>query len=177
MPSPTGTLHNDTLIYDALTMSTAPESALALAGLLAAAAFASWLWRRLRPQPGRGLTGWLVVASGVFALVSAGLVWEQKTVADPAGWQEVKGPLQGLWEDRVRRAGKDRGYWNWQGFSVGGVAFAYVRNSDGNFFNNAGNHRVDLHEGQALRVHYIERNELGERQRHIVRIERLSMPE
>ena len=177
MPSPTGTLHDDTLIYDALTMSTAPESAFALAGILAAAALASWLWHRLRRQPGRVLTGWFTAASVVLSLVAAGLVWEQKTVADPAGWQEVKGPLQGLWENRVRRAGNDRGYWNWQGFSVVGVSFNYVRNCDGNFFNNAGNHKVDLHEGQALRVHYIERSELGERQRHIVRIERLSMPE
>lgn len=165
---------DDTLIYDAATMSQAPQAAFALAGLLAALAAASWLWHRLRHRPGNTLTGWFAVAGVVFVAVGGGLVWEKQQLADTAHWQEVRGPLQNLWEDRVRRAGNDRGYWNWQGFSVGGVAFAYVRNSDGNFFNNAGEHQVELREGQALRVHYIERNELGERNRHIVRIERVT---
>ena len=177
MSSPIGPGPNDALVYDALTMSTAPQGALALAGLLAAAALASWLWHRLRQQPGRVLTGWFIAASAVFTLVAAGLVWEQQTVADPARWQTVQGPVQGLWEDRVRRAGNDRGYWNWQGFSVDGVAFAYVRNSDGNFFNNAGPYQIELRDGQPLRVHYVERNELGERARHIVRIERVTTVE
>lgn len=177
MSAALGTGPNPALIYDALTMSTAPQGAFTLAGLLAAAALASWLWHHLRRQSGRALTGWFVAASVVFTLVAAGLVWEQRTVADPARWQQVQGPVHGVWEDRVRRAGNDRGYWNWQGFSVGDVAFAYVRNSDGNFFNNAGPHRVELRDGVALRVHYIERNELGERHRHIVRIERVTTAE
>lgn len=160
-----------TLIYDAATMTRTPHNVAVLAGLLAAVAIGLWAWnRRRRARPG-GATIWFTGAAIVMVLVAAGTEVERRWIAAHDDVREVQGPVVGLWEDRTRRSGND--WARWQGFTIGDVGFAYVRNTDMNYFNNAGPGRIELAEGLVLRVRYIEQRDGGRIVRHIVRVERL----
>lgn len=162
---------NATLIYDAATMTRTPQNVAILTGLLAAVACALWAWNRWKGAKAGGATIWFTGAAVVMALVAVGSEVERRWIAGHDDVREVQGPVLAVWEQRTRRSGND--WARWQGFTLGGVDFAYVRNTDMNYFNNAGPGTIDLVEGLVLRVRYIEERD-GERTvRHIVRVERL----
>lgn len=163
---------NATLIYDAATMTRTPQNVAVVAGLLAAVACALWAWNRWKGVKAGGATVWFTGAAIVMTLVAVGSEVERRWIAAHDDVREVQGPVAGVWEDRTRRSGSND-WTRWQGFRIGDVGFSYVRNTDQNYFHNAGPGTIDLVEGLLLRVRYIEERD-GERiVRHIVRVERL----
>ncbi|MET0987233.1 MAG: hypothetical protein ABW034_17705 [Steroidobacteraceae bacterium] len=162
----------DTLIYDAASMSRTPLHALVVALILMALAIGVWLWRRAHGQPFGGLAIWFAGASLLLLLVAGLTEYEKRGIATKVPLQ-VEGPVEGVWEKRTLRNPRKQEFWEWQGFRIRGVEFAYVRNTDTNYFNNAGAHRIDLVDGMRLRVHYLESQEGDAAERHIVRVERL----
>ena len=83
----------------------------------------------------------------------------------------MEGPVESVWEQYVLRSAKKNEHTHWQGFRIGGIEFSYVRNTDTNYFNNAGDHRIDLVDGLPLRVHYLQSSKKGRVKRYIVRVE------
>jgi hypothetical protein len=161
------------LIYDVATTSQAPRAAFVL-GLSALAVAALWSgWLKVRGLPlhsGAALAG---VVAAIFLLLGLGLAYEQRRLATRTDVRTIGGAVTGHWTKRVRRAGSNSSYWEWEGFCVGGVAFAYARNLEQNYFHNGGGaHALDLREGMVLRLRYIEENEQGKTRNHILRLER-----
>ncbi len=152
------------LVYDVATDAHAAASALWF-GLIAAAASAVWAgwlkWRGAKLHAGVKFVG--VMALVMFA-VSAGSLWEQRVLMR-ADTLMAEGPVQGYWTQRQRRAGERNAYYLWEGFSVSGVAFAYARDLEQNYFHNAG--ALALRDGMRVRIRYIKD---GERN-HILRFE------
>jgi MFS family permease len=165
---------NPTLVYDAGTMSTAPQVAWMFALLLAGAAAAHWCWKRWRGEPADALTRLFAVGALLFVAVTVASIYEKKLIAESKSTRVVQGPLHGLWQDRTLRAGSKNEYWKWQGFRIGDTPFVYCLNTETNYFNNHnGPHHLDLREGLQLRVHYLEDGEGSEMRRDIVRVELL----
>lgn len=163
-----------TLIYDAATMSTTPQSALTFTLLLAAAAVGNWAWARWRGHGGGTLVRFFAAGSLLFAGVTGATVYEQRLIVQAAASGQLKvvqGPLHSLWEDRVLRAGGKNDYARWQGFRIGESAFSYCRNTETNYFNNAGSSTLELREGMQLRLHYLEHGSGDALRRDIVRVE------
>lgn len=162
---------NATLIYDAATMSRTPQNVAIVAGALAVVAVALWAWNRWKRAKAGGATIWFTGAAIVMALVAVGSEVERRWIAGHDDVREVQGPVLAVWEQRTRRRGND--WARWQGFTLGGVEFAYVRNTEMNYFNNAGPATIEMVEGLVLRLRYIEQRDGDRIVRHIVRVERL----
>ena len=164
---------NYTLIYDAGTLSRTPWRAVVLAGGLTALAVGVWVWNRIQGEEPGVFAFWATLAAVLIWLVAGATEYEKRLIArkDPL---HVEGQVHSVWHDRTRRSRKQNDYHLWEGFSIGAIAFAYVRNVDTNYFNNAGEHSIDLAAGPlVLRVHYLEKHKRDRVIRYIVRVERL----
>ncbi len=159
-----------TLIYDAATMSRTPWRALVFAVGFAVCAIAFWAWQHMHERAAGPLFAFLLIGSILFSLV-AGLTEYEKRLIGRKSPLQVEGHVEALWEQRTVRQASKRDYTDWQGFRIRGVDFAYVRNTDQNYFNNAGDYRIDLAEGMRLRVHYLEKHKKDRVIRYIVRVE------
>jgi hypothetical protein len=158
------------LVYD-VGASTASRSALVLAlGLLAAAL--SWGGvLRMRGRPLDGMVLFLGIVAVLFVIVSALSAYERRLLMARTDVRTVEGPIVGLWESRTIRGGKTA--FHSQGFSIGGVPFAYVRDVERNAWSNRGRCALALRDGMVLRLRYVARRS-GERTLHdILRVERL----
>lgn len=71
---------------------------------------------------------------------------------------------------RASGSGYDRS--TWESFEVAGVAFAFDRSPSAVGFRNQFERPVELHDGQRLRVHFVEDVPGDRTQRRIVRLER-----
>ena len=93
------------------------------------------------------------------------------------GVLQAEGTVMQLWEQSVSSRSDRKRSWQWQGFTLGEVEFAYVRNAEQNCFHNGNEQAVALREGDRLRLHYVERpadgEPVGRAQRCILRVERL----
>ena len=160
------------LVYDVATTSEAPRYALLLT-VVALVATLSWLvWLRSRDKPiGIGIK-LLAALTVLLCLLTVGSFYEQRRLATRTDTRSVEGPIAGLWRRSVRRSGTPRSYWEWEGFSLEGVPFAYVRNLEQNYFHNAGSRALDLRDGQILRVRYIQERDGENARNQILRVER-----
>ena len=161
------------LVYDVGTTSEAPRYALLLAILALIATMAWLIWLRGRDQPmGIGIK-LLIGLTVILFVLGVGLIYEQRRLASRTDARTVEGPIAGLWTKSVRRSGRPISYWEWEGFSVEGVAFAYVRNLEQNFFHNAGARALELRDGVRLRLRYIEERDGENVRNQILRVERV----
>lgn len=152
--------------------------AFVFAAAIAALALAMVIWSRWRRSPVSVLALWC----GGVALVcgGAGLAQaaERHELISAPGVLQAEGPVEQLWEQSVRSRTDRKRSWQWQGFTLGEVEFAYVRNAEQNCFHNGHGHEVALRDGERLRVHYVERQAdiagVGSAERCILRIERLA---
>ncbi len=160
------------VLYDALIASRAPVSALYFA---AAAAFlaAGWgLWLHRRNESIHAGVKALAGIALFLAALSALYRYELWLLASRAQILEVEGPVQGYWTRRVdRETGQRRLYWDWEGFSVGGVEFAYPRNAEQNYFHNAAPGAIPITGGMRLRIRYIQEQDGRDVRNRIVRLE------
>jgi hypothetical protein len=163
---------NYELIYDAGTMSRTPWRALIFALGLTGLALVVWLWQRAQGEAAGGLFKWILCVAAVMWLVAAAAEYEKRSIAAKQPLH-VEGPIESVWTQYVLRNAKKNEYTEWQGFRIGDVEFSYVRNSDTNYFHNAGDHGIDLVDGLRLRVHYLESRKEGRVKRYIVRVERI----
>ncbi|MGH9718896.1 MAG: hypothetical protein ACRD8O_01675 [Bryobacteraceae bacterium] len=160
------------LVYDIAAMSEAPRSALTL-GLAAALGAAVWVSiLRMRGLPLGGGVKFLIFVVLILFALSYGLRYEQRRLVARTDVLTVAGPVAGHWTKRVRRDSSNRWYWEWEGFYVQGVAFAYARNVEQNYFHNAGSRSFELRDGMHIRLQYIEERSGGEVRNHILRVER-----
>ena len=163
---------NFELVYDVATTSEAPRSALLL-GLAATAILAVWYgWLKLRGLPIGNGTKFLGVVALLLLLLSLGTWYEQRRLADRRDTRNAEGPVVSHWTKRVRRPGNTISYWEWEGFSIQGVAFAYARNLEQNYFHNAGKSSIDLRDGMHLKLRYIEERDGDQIRNQILRVER-----
>ncbi len=163
---------NYELVFDVATTSEAPRYAFLLAGIALAATLAWLLWLRSQDQP---LGIWIKLLMGltlILVLLAGGLFFEQRHLASRTDTRMVEGPIRGLWTRSVRRSGSPPSYWEWEGFSLEGVAFAYARNLEQNYFHNAGVSAMSLRHGMRLRLRYIEERDGETVRNHILRVER-----
>jgi hypothetical protein len=164
---------NYELIYDAVTTSEAPRSALTFALGLSVAAGAWGFWLKRGGHPLHGGVKFVGVAAILMFLITGLYKVEQYTITRRTDVQSIEGALMGFWtkEERVRNA--DGGYSKvvWEGFWINGVPFVYRRNLDQNYFH--GSRDVELKDGMVLRLRYVNEAEIGNQ---IVRIERLVVP-
>jgi hypothetical protein len=162
------------LVYDVATTSQAPRVALTFAAAAVALTLVWGVWLRVRGVP---LTTGVKFAAGVAALlvVIAVLTFvEQRHIASRADARTIEGPVTGLWtkDERERRADGSWSTWQWEGFTVGGVAFVYARNVEQNYFHNGGPTAIALRDGMRVRLRYVDERD-GDAVRHqIVRVER-----
>jgi hypothetical protein len=151
--------------------------AFVFAAAIAALALAMVIWSRWRRSPVSVLALWC----GGVALVcgGAGLAQaaERHELISAPGVLQAEGPVEQLWDQSVPSRSDRKRSWQWQGFTLGEVEFAYVRNAEQNCFHNGSEHAVALREGDRLRVHYVERPAGAEpatrAERCILRVERL----
>ena len=168
----------DSVLFDLAHSYGSAGLAFALGAAIAALALAMVIWSRWRRAPVSVLALWC----GGVALVcgGAGLAQaaERHELISAPGVLQAEGPVEQLWAQSVPSRSDRKRSWQWQGFTLGEVAFAYVRNADQNCFHNGTLHEVALREGERLRVHYVERpaddGRVGGAQRCILRVERLS---
>ena len=168
----------DSVLFDLAHSYGSAGLALALATGIAALALAMVIWSRWRRAPVSVLALWC----GGVALVcgGAGLAQaaERHELISAPGVLQAEGPVEQLWEQSVASRSDRKRTWQWQGFTLGEVAFAYVRNAEQNCFHNGGLREVALRQGERLRVHYVERpgddGAVGSAQRCILRVERLA---
>ena len=115
--------------------------------------WAGWLrYRGQRLQAGVKLIG---VIALVILVLSEAYRFEQRSIGKQTP-KLVEGPIAGHWEKSQRRASSSGSfYWDWEGFSVSGVRFAYLRNAEQNYFHNAGPTWLQLKDGMLVRVHYL----------------------
>ncbi len=162
------------LIYDAGTMSRTPWRAFVFALGLTALPAIIWIWQRAQGEPAGVLFTWSICIAAIMWVVSAGAEYEKRSIAAKQPLH-VEGPVESVWEQSILRSAKKNEHTHWQGFSIGGIEFSYVRNTDTNYFNNAGDHRIDLVDGLLLRVHYLQSSKKGRVKRYIVRVERIAL--
>jgi hypothetical protein len=151
--------------------------AFVFAAAIAALALAMVIWSRWRRSPVSVLALWC----GGVALVcgGAGLAQaaERHELISAPGVLQAEGTVMQLWEQSVRSRSDRKRSWQWQGFTLGEVEFAYDRNAEQNCFHNGNEQAVALRDGDRLRLHYVERpadgESVGRAQRCILRVERL----
>ena len=161
---------NYRLVYDAVTTSDAPKVAMAY-GIVALLLVLLWgAWLRYRGKALHAGVKFLGVITLIMLTLSAGYRLEQRVISKRTP-KLVEGPIAGYWENRQRRAGNDRSYWQWEGFSVSGVNFAYVTNAEQNYFHNGGTPRLQIEDGLLVRVHYLEERDGNQTRNQIVRLE------
>ncbi len=160
------------LVFDVATTSEAPRYAFLLAVIALAAAMAWLVWLRSRDMPMRVGIKLLIALTVLLFLLGGGLLLEQRQLAARTDARTVEGAITGLWTKFVRRSGTPRSYWEWEGFSVDGVPFAYLRNLEQNFFHNARSRALELRDGMRLRLRYIEERDGETVRNQILRVER-----
>jgi hypothetical protein len=160
------------LIYDVGSTSDAPRYALGLSAGVTLVTTVWWVWLKLRGHSLHSGAIFSAVVALVLLALGIGLRVEQKYLSDRRDCRTVEGPLMGHWVSHVRRAGSQRDYWSWEGFNVGDVEFAYIRNLEENYFHNGGRTALDLQEGMLVRVRYIEDHEGSKVRNRILRVER-----
>ena len=167
----------DHVLFDLAQSYGSAVHAFVLAAAIAGLALAMVIWSRWRRAPVSVLALWC----GGVALVCGGAGLAQaaerhELISAPAV-RQAEGPVAQLWAQSVPSRSDRKRTWQWQGFTLGEVAFAYVRNAEQNCFHNAPQHEVALREGDRLRLHYVERpaddGTVGGAQRCILRVERL----
>ena len=160
------------LVYDAAATADAPRPTFTLAVLCLAAAAMLGGWRVARGHAPHGVVVFLGGAGLLLLLVGAALAFDLRThPARRASPIVVEGLVTRLWRERDLRA-RDGAGLEWEGFTVAGVAFSYVRNLEQTRFHNAPEHAVALREGLRLRLRYVEEHAAGRTRRHILRVER-----
>jgi len=169
--SATNSSMNYQLVYDAITTSDAPRSAYGL-GLVALALFSIWAaWLKTRGHALHAGIWFLGIIVLVLFAIGIGSQVEQRYLANRTDTRTIEGPIMGHWKDRVRRAGSNNSYWEWEGFYVQNVPFSYTRNLEQNYFHNAGSRSLELKDGMRVRVTYIEEQQDGKPRNHILRFE------
>jgi hypothetical protein len=160
------------LVYDATTTSEASRSALlfGLGALIIGVAWAAWL--RSRDAPVHAGAKFVLGVSVLMIAISALYVYEQRRIAARSDIRTVEGPVVGHWTRRERRSGSTNSYWHYEGFYVGGVSFAYTRNTEQNYFHNGGKSAFDIADGIQLRIRYVEERDGTTVRNNIVRVER-----
>jgi hypothetical protein len=151
--------------------------AFVFAAAIAALALGLVIWSRWRRAPVSVLALWC----GGVALVcgGAGLAQaaERHELISAPGVRQAEGPVERVWAQSVQSRNDRKRSWQWQGFALGAVEFAYVRNAEQNCFHNGQERDISLREGDWLRVHYVERpagdEPAGPAERCILRVERL----
>jgi hypothetical protein len=168
----------DSVLFDLAHSYGSAGYAFVFAAAIAALALAMVIWSRWRRAPVNVLALWC----GGVALVcgGAGLAQaaERHELISAPGVLQAEGPVEQLWEQSVRSRSDRKRSWQWQGFTLGEVEFAYVRNAEQNCFHNGNERPVVLRDGERLRVHYVERpsgsEPAGRAERCILRVERLA---
>ena len=167
----------DSVLFDLAHSYGSAGLAFALAASIATLALAMVIWSRWRRAPVSVLALWC----GGVALVcgGAGLAQaaERHELISAPGVLQAEGPVEQLWSQSVASRSDRKRSWLWQGFTLGEVEFAYVRNAEQNCFHNGRPREVALRQGERLRVRYVERpgddGSVGSAQRCILRLERL----
>lgn len=139
-------------------------------------------WRRAR-QGGATAMPSFMIAFGAVAL-AMGLIplWDHHRLMAHlrAGTVEVvQGPvLSHSVESVARYDSQSKRYRRseWESFLVGAVAFGFTRDASAVGFKNGDQPRLQLHDGQWLRVHYVEDVAGDFSQRRILRLERVHLP-
>jgi hypothetical protein len=150
--------------------------------LVMAAALRAWRRATVRGLRRSG-PGFFVVFGGV--CLAAGLVtlWDhqrlQRALQDGRA-QVLEGVVNGhLVEQQVRWDVRDKRWRRstWEAFRVGDTAFGFTRDASAAGFRNAEDAPVVLHDGQWLRLHFVEDVAGDFSQRRILRVERRIAPE
>lgn len=158
------------LVYDVASSDAARYAfGLCLAAVVLFVLWAAWL--RARDAPLHVGVKFVAVIALLLLALGLGLRLEQRKLAARTDTRTVEGAITGLWADRVRR-GSSQFYWEWEGFSVKDVPFAYARNVEQNYFHNGGSGSLALRDGLRVRIRYIEERDGDEVRNHILRMER-----
>lgn len=163
---------NYELIYDAVTTSQAPNTALIIASGALGIAVLWGGWLKSRGQPLHvGVKFW-IVAAGIMVALSALYRYEQYRIAHRTDVKTVEGPVIGYWTKQERRRNADDSYstYDWEGFSISGVPFVYRRYIEQNYFHNSGPKAIGLKDGMYLRLRYTPDDN------QIVRVEKGVLP-
>ncbi|WP_321473250.1 hypothetical protein [uncultured Paludibaculum sp.] len=159
------------LIYDVAQDSQAPRLAF-LFGSAAALATGFWVaYLRLRALPLHTGVKFLGGITLLLLVLGAGLIAEQRSLAGNRSARQVEGSITGYWTRTEHRAGDQTSEWEWEGFSVNGVAFVYARNVEQNAFHNAGDRTVILADGMKVRIRYVPEVRDGRADNQIARFE------
>jgi hypothetical protein len=168
----------DRVLFDLASSYGSAGYAFVLAAAIAALALGMVIWSRWRRAPVSVLALWcggVAVVCGGAGLAQAA---ERHELISTPDVLQAEGPVEQLWEQPVRSRSDRKRSWQWQGFTLGEVEFAYVRNAEQNCFHNGPDHDLALRDGERLRVLYVERpagsDPAGGAQRCILRVERLS---
>lgn len=167
----------DRILFDLARSGGSAGPAFVLAAAIAAVALAMIIWSRWRRAPVSVLALWcggVAIVCGGAGLAQAA---ERHELISTPAVRQAEGPVEQLWEQSVRSRSDRKRSWQWQGFTLGEVEFAYVRNAEQNCFHNGADHEVALRDGDRLRVHFVERpagsDPAGRAERCILRLERL----
>lgn len=145
---------------------------------LALLAFGLYLWQRRRARRNI-LPAFFGIVSLVISVGAGGVpLWDHHRLLaeyNAGRARVVEGTVSSHRVEQVatRRAsgsGYDRS--TWESFEVAGVAFAFDRSPSAVGFRNQFERPVELHDGQRLRVHFVEDVPGDRTQRRIVRLER-----
>lgn len=165
------------VVYDALTMSTAPQEVLkAGAAVLALTA----LWAAWCKYGGNSLHAGVKILGVIgVILLALSLLYRLELTVQTQRFpvRTVEGAVMGRWEktERVRNHPDSTVKYRtieWEGFQLGGVPFVYARGDGGNWFDNYGPGAIEIRDGLPLRVSYFQEGEGG--QLRITRVERLA---
>lgn len=165
------------LLYDIGQQAFQDGPWLLAAGTGVLVAVLAWWRQRRRGQPA-GVQAFFIAFAGAALLGVTLTAWDHARLVGhlQAGRVLVaEGPV-------LAHALQDTARWNhsskrydrstWESFHVGSTAFVY-RRGGGVGFHNGGDTPVAIHDGQQLRVHYVEDVDGDRSQRRIVRLERL----
>jgi hypothetical protein len=162
---------NYQLIYSVAEDSTAPLSAGILGGALALIVLITMgvmYYRGSKFGPG---IKFFSAAAILILVLSAGLEVEKRVIASKSltEGRTAEGVISQHWTSYSLEGGKVK--WLYEGFYVNGVHFSYTTNSDGNYFNNAGKHKIEMRDGMKVKVGYLEEKSSDRTRNHITRFE------
>jgi hypothetical protein len=170
-------MNADTVLFDLAQSHGSAAPAFVFAAAIAALALGLVIRSRLRRAPVGVLALWCAGASVVCGGAGLAQAAERHELLRAPAVLQAEGPVEQLWDQSVASRTDRKRSWHWQGFTLGAVEFAYVRNADQNCFHNQGDRLEGLREGDWLRVWYVERPTDGQATRRsercILRVERL----
>lgn len=144
---------------------------------------ASWLrWRRARQGGATAMPTFMMVFGGVALACGLITIWDYQRLSNhlQAGRVEI---AEGLvvshsvesiarYDHQAKRYRRSE----WEAFLVGSTAFGFTRDGSAVGFKNGAEPRVELRDGQWLRIAYVEDIEGDFSQRRILRLERGCLP-